>query len=69
MYMAKGVDNFTIKYAEYDTTTQKVLWNRSTEGSPGGIRTNAFKFEFTLYDSKGFIKNGRTFTHIIFLGS
>jgi prepilin-type N-terminal cleavage/methylation domain-containing protein len=69
MYMAKGVDNFTIKYAEYDTATQKVLWKRSTEGSPGGIRTNAFKFEFTFYDSKGFIKNGRTFTHIIFLGS
>jgi four helix bundle protein len=28
----------------------------------------AFKFTFTLYDSKGIIKNGRTFTHIVFLG-
>jgi len=27
----------------------------------------ALKFTFTLYDSKGVIKNGRTFTHIIYL--
>jgi prepilin-type N-terminal cleavage/methylation domain-containing protein len=27
----------------------------------------AFKFTFTLYDSKGVIKNGRTFTHIVYL--
>jgi hypothetical protein len=28
----------------------------------------ALKFTFTLYDSKGVIKNGRTFTHIVYLG-
>ncbi|MHC4693395.1 MAG: pilus assembly FimT family protein [Planctomycetota bacterium] len=28
----------------------------------------ALKFTFTLYDSKGIIKNGRTFTHIVYLG-
>jgi prepilin-type N-terminal cleavage/methylation domain-containing protein len=27
----------------------------------------ALKFTFTLYDSKGVIKNGRTFTHIVYL--
>jgi len=29
----------------------------------------ALKFTFTLYDSKGVIKEGRTFTHIVYLGS
>jgi len=28
----------------------------------------ALKFTFTIYDSKGVIKNGRTFTHIVYLG-
>lgn len=28
----------------------------------------AIKFTFRLYDSKGVIKNGRTFTHIVYLG-
>jgi hypothetical protein len=32
----------------------------------GGFPT-ALKFTFTLYDSKGVIKNGRTFTHIVYL--
>ncbi len=27
----------------------------------------ALKFTFTLYDSRGLIKNGRTFTHIVYL--
>jgi hypothetical protein len=62
MYMAKGVDNFTI---EYNGTTGGINWQRSL-GS-GGISTNALKFTFTLYDSKGVIKNGRTFTHIVYL--
>jgi hypothetical protein len=29
----------------------------------------ALKFTFTLYDSKGVIKEGRTFTHIVYLGN
>ncbi len=28
----------------------------------------ALKFTFTIYDSKGVIKNGRTFTHIVYIG-
>jgi prepilin-type N-terminal cleavage/methylation domain-containing protein len=29
----------------------------------------ALKFTFTLYDSKGIIEGGRTFTHIVYLGN
>jgi len=29
----------------------------------------ALKFTFTLYDSKGTLKGGRTFTHIVYLGN
>ena len=28
----------------------------------------ALKFTFTLYDSKGILKGGRTFTHIVYIG-
>ncbi len=37
------------------------------EAIPGLGR--ALKFTFTLYDSKGIIKDGRTFTHIVYLGN
>lgn len=33
-----------------------------------GSYPRALKFTFTLYDSKGIIKNGREFTHIVYLG-
>lgn len=62
MYMAKGVDNFTI---EWLGGPGSMNWVRSTSGS---VSTRAFKFTFTLYDSHGVIKNGRTFTHIVYLG-
>jgi type II secretory pathway pseudopilin PulG len=64
MYMAKGVDNFTI---EYNGSTSGISWRRSLGTS--SISTNALRFTFTLYDSKGIIKNGRTFTHIVYLGN
>ena len=66
MHLAKGVDNFTIQFAERDTTGE-FRWKRQKEGGPQSISTNAFKFTFTLYDSKGVIKKGRTFTHIVYL--
>jgi len=37
------------------------------EAIPGLGR--ALKFTFTLFDSKGIIKQGRTFTHIVYLGN
>jgi prepilin-type N-terminal cleavage/methylation domain-containing protein len=39
-----------------------------TNKFPSGFYPKAMKFTFTLYDSKGVIKNGRTFTHIVYLG-
>jgi len=61
VYMAKGVDNFTIEYAERDVAG--IRWTREQKD----FVPKAFKFTFTLYDSKGVIKNGRTFTHIVYL--
>jgi prepilin-type N-terminal cleavage/methylation domain-containing protein len=67
MLMAEGVHNFTIEFAEWGPAGQ-IKWTRSQQGVPQKITTRAFKFTFTLYDSKGVIKNGRTFTHIVYLG-
>jgi len=65
-YMAKGVDNFTIEYEQGYTSglESRINWSRGQKD----FSTRAFKFTFTLYDSKGIIKNGRTFTHIVYLG-
>jgi len=65
-YMAKGVDNFTIEYEQGYTSglESRINWSREQKD----FSTRAFKFTFTLYDSKGIIKNGRTFTHIVYLG-
>lgn len=40
----------------------------STANFSADFYPKALKFTFTLYDSKGIIKNGRTFTHIVYLG-
>jgi hypothetical protein len=68
VYMAKGVDNFIIEYVEPGVlgfTATDIKW------LPVGNREFwppvAFKFTFTLYDSHGVIKVGRTFTHIVYL--
>jgi len=66
MYVAKGVDNFTIEYAQWDPAG-KIRWTRGQKTDAEEIRTRAFKFTFTLYDSRGVIRNGRTFTHIVYL--
>lgn len=63
MYMAKGVDNFTIEWCT-GIDEGRINWQRSMGG---GIATNALKFTFTLYDSKGIIKNGKIFTYIVYL--
>jgi len=59
-YMAKGVDSFTIQYWDADGRA----WSRAQQK----FVTDAFKFTFTLYDSKGIVKAGRTFTHIVYFG-
>ena len=43
------------------------LLNQEHFGEIPGLG-RALKFTFTLYDSKGIIKDGRTFTHIVYLG-
>jgi len=70
MYLAKGVDNFTIHYLDAGTmlNTQAIPWLRYTSKSGSdNVSTKAFRFTFTLYDSKGVLKRGRTFTHIVVL--
>jgi prepilin-type N-terminal cleavage/methylation domain-containing protein len=54
--------------------TQRNYWGiaslmryNPTNKFPSGFYPKALKFTFTLYDSKGVIKNGRTFTHIVYL--
>ncbi len=73
MYMAKGVDNFTVSYLEggYAVGTDPIEWTRRVQGEDPNagvlISPYAFKFTFTLYDSRGIIKDGRTFTHIVLI--
>jgi len=71
-YLARGVDNFTIEYGQRDPATRVMQWRRDVNPNVGAgtglISTAAFKFTFTLYDSKGVMKNGRVFTHVIVLG-
>ena len=72
MYMAKGVDDFTIQFAEWDEIDKKFKWKPEKQSEfkeYESIYTRAWKFTFTLYDSKGIIEKGRTFTHIIYIGS
>ena len=77
-YMAKGVDDFTIQYVggeDWGATPPIIKkfneWrpeNSEVTNWPKALYPIAFKFTFTLYDSKGIIKNGREFTHIVYIG-
>jgi len=75
-YMAKGVDDFTIQYVGWEKDPPEIKefneWrpkNKDVPTWPEELYPIAFKFTFTLYDSKGVIKEGRTFTHIVYLGN
>jgi hypothetical protein len=75
MYMARGVDDFTIQYVRWEPALMNYRWfpinNDITPGTQQLQRIsarNAIKFTFTLYDSKGVIRNGRKFTHIVYCG-
>ena len=72
-YMAKGVDNFTIQYVGLDDSPKLFNeWRPKDEETEadwlGDFSPKAFKFTFTLYDSKGILKEGKTYTHIVYLG-
>jgi len=72
MYMAKGVDDFAIQYVD-GTGKEFNKWRPGNEDIKNASWENkfftplAFKFTFTLYDSKGIIEKGRRFTHIVYL--
>lgn len=68
MYLARGVGDFTVEYLERGTEVGAagIPWQRQTPGDT--ISPLAFKVTFTLYDSKGLLENGRTFTHIVLVG-
>ena len=77
MYMAKGVDDFMIQYVGWDDTGREFNdWRPDVNDirySSGDWKNKnfaplAFKFTFTLYDSRGVLEGGRTFTHIVYLG-
>jgi prepilin-type N-terminal cleavage/methylation domain-containing protein len=70
MILCEGVGDFAIQ--GWDDTAQQwvpqtdssgALAQKSYLGLPAQGR--ALKFTFTLYDSKGVLKTGRTFTHIV----
>jgi len=81
MYLAKGVDNFTIMYChdyndiECIDANGAINWQRTSgETKFFGLYGNKFvsypksiKFTFTLYDSKGILKGGRRFEHIVYI--
>ncbi|MFA6186314.1 MAG: type II secretion system protein [Phycisphaerae bacterium] len=63
MYLVRGVDNFTIEY--FGTISAgKMVWRWPT----GDFTSPALRFTFTLYDSKGIIKTGKRFEHIVYIG-
>ena len=71
-YMAKGVDDFTIQYVGEDESDKDFNEWRPEDseviGWPEQLYPSALKFSFTLYDSKGVLEEGKTFTHIVYLG-
>ena len=78
-YMAKGVDEFTVSWAQWDNIAGKFAW---ISGTAGGVFVDdvhalqrdhrpgarALMFSFRLYDSKEILENGRKFTHIVYIG-
>ncbi len=77
MYLAKGVDDFSIRYCyRNDTTGGLINWHRPVnEKRYFGLLPrysyfkkypDSIKFTFTLYDSKGILKTGRRFEHIVY---
>jgi len=71
IFMAKGVDNFTIQLLWDPAANDWWPDNVDLLGGPlAGYLSpypSAIKFTFTLYDSKGVLEKGMTFTHIVYL--
>jgi hypothetical protein len=74
MYFAKGVDDFSIMVdADVNSTSQSIDWWPKASDMPANMGSGPYpdliKFTFTLYDSKGIIKNGRRFEHTVYIGN
>ncbi len=74
-YLAKGVDDFSVQFANWEPVQKKYNWwprDNEVSTSPAvylfTTSTKAIKFTFTLNDSRGIIKGGRRFTHIVYVG-
>lgn len=69
--MCENVGNLKVEW--WDDNPTSLGWNSSKNSvmtwNPGDIKPRALKFNFTLYDSKGIIKGGRRFSHIVYLGN
>jgi type II secretory pathway pseudopilin PulG len=82
MYLAKGVDNFSIMYcykSDIVSPGGALNWQRPVNEkrffgilprySYFKLYPDMIKFTFTLYDSKGILKTGRRFEHIVYIGN
>jgi type II secretory pathway pseudopilin PulG len=75
MYLARGVDEFSIMVEDGKDPNDSgsIKWWPQLEERPVGeadtpLYPELIKFNFTLYDSKGIIKNGRRFEYIVYIG-
>ena len=68
-FVCEGVGEFRIEWTNGDfDTTGCIKWEpggRTWE--PNNTKPKAIKFTFTLYDSKGILKEGRRFSHIVYI--
>jgi hypothetical protein len=65
IYLVRGVGNLKIEYLQWPVSS-KLNWQ--TPVPTDSVNTPALRFTFTLYDSKGIIKTGRRFEHIVYIG-
>jgi prepilin-type N-terminal cleavage/methylation domain-containing protein len=71
MVMAKGVDDFTVQFSNWNDGDGKWEWwptneeVKADDDYSGNLK--AIRFVFTLYDSKGILEGGRRFSHIVYL--
>ena len=68
-------DGFSVNsnqwYPVDDGNLNKIIYNYKKANNnyfENDFYPKALKFTFTIYDSKGIIKDGRTFSHIVYLG-
>ena len=70
-YMLEGVGNLKIEWNYGEKYNDgRLHWNGGAETWWSGEDwPKAIKFTFTLYDSQEILKEGRRFTHIVYLGN